>query len=90
MNIKALFASKEKGGSANYEFPLRSDTRLVEGRSQIYSQLENMIEHLIVYREDFKGLRIPTFEKNFQKFQQSKMCKSPTKFHDNENSVYLP
>lgn len=55
MNIQALFAAKENR---------ISKTRNVQGEfvSPICNKLDNLIEHLEVYRADFKGTRVPMFE----------------------------
>ena len=43
----------------------KPDTASPEDRSQIYTKLDNLIDYLTVYREDFQGKRIPNFEQAF-------------------------
>ena len=68
MNIKALFASKNKNEESvelDYRFTNRENSIPLEDRSQTYTQLDSLIDYLQVYREDFAGKRIPNFERAY-------------------------
>lgn len=66
MNIKALFASKNKEEvQIDYLSSKKNDSIAIEDRSHTYTKLDNLIDFLQVYREDFAGKRIPNFEKSF-------------------------
>lgn len=54
-----MFASKSKQQNAQN----LSYKQQCEGKTQTVLHLESLIEHLHVYREDFKGKRTPVYQK---------------------------
>lgn len=74
MNIKSLFASKRKvvDGVKSREDMFEAQYNI---GSDMCAHLDNIIEHLQVYREDFKINRIPIYEKTFLEKQKVKASK---------------
>jgi hypothetical protein len=69
MNIQALFAARDGG-------LVQTRNSTGEYLSPLCSKLDTLIEHLEVYRSDFKGNRVPVYEQTYNQWKQQR-CDLP-------------
>lgn len=83
MKIKALFASKNKLTDESIKFQQLPMHTAFEDKSALCMKLDNIIEYLKVYREDFQGKREPNYEIKYTHWRNTQNDKKKQKliFH---------